>query len=344
MLDAKDAKQVVDLLASLHHGVLAMSPDVPGLVQDSTNLATVSTNDDVVEIVTSQRSAIESSKQAAARMVATTCRLAGFEVEQSGSYPGWKPEPNSEIVRKLQAAHEELFGQPAKLIAMHAGLECGVIGEKYPGHADGVIRPHHCGSAQPGRARANLHGGELLVVSQESARANLRMLSLKIEATAPSGHGSENKRRNKATTTGSGQNSPGILASHFRFLTLATFLLLGPLLWSADGKRVYVERCAGCHGSDARGSGKGPGLAGNPRLSGQSAEQLAGVVKRGFPASGMPAFPLPADELQAVASYVHGLNAGAKSAPAPAGKRLTWGKPQPGDWLTYNGKAQREPL
>ncbi len=86
-----------------------------------------------MEIVTSQRSAIESSKQSAARMVATTFRLAGFEVEQAGSYPGWKPEPNSEIVRKLQSVHEQVFGAPAKLIAMHAGLECGVIGEKYPG-------------------------------------------------------------------------------------------------------------------------------------------------------------------------------------------------------------------
>jgi dipeptidase D len=59
--------------------------------------------------------------------------LAGCEVEHSGNYPGWKPDPQSEIVRKLQAAHQQAFGQPAKLIAMHAGLECGVIGEKYPG-------------------------------------------------------------------------------------------------------------------------------------------------------------------------------------------------------------------
>jgi dipeptidase D len=133
VLDAADAKQAVALLASLHHGVFAMSPDVPGLVQTSTNLATVVTKGDVVEIVTSQRSPIESSMMAAARMVATMCRLAGFEVEHAGKYPGWKPEPNSEIVRKLQAVHLKLFGEPAKLIAMHAGLECGVIGEKYPG-------------------------------------------------------------------------------------------------------------------------------------------------------------------------------------------------------------------
>lgn len=133
IIDAVDAKQAVALLASLHHGVLAMSPDVAGLVQTSTNLAVITTNADVVEIVTSQRSAIESSRSAAAGMVATVCRLAGFEVEQSGNYPGWKPEPHSEIVQKLQEVHQKLFGEPAKLIAMHAGLECGVIGEKYPG-------------------------------------------------------------------------------------------------------------------------------------------------------------------------------------------------------------------
>jgi dipeptidase D len=133
VLDGVDAKQAVALLASLHHGVLAMSPDVAGLVQTSTNLAVMNTKGDRVEIVTSQRSAIESSMLAAARMVATICGLAGFEVEHTGKYPGWKPEPNSGIVRKLQEVHRKLFGEPAKLIAMHAGLECGVIGEKYPG-------------------------------------------------------------------------------------------------------------------------------------------------------------------------------------------------------------------
>jgi len=133
VLDSADARRVVDLLVTLPHGVLAMSPDVPNLTQNSTNLATIATKDGTVQMVTSQRSAIESSKWAAARMVATVFRLAGFEIEHSGNYPGWKPEPKSEVVMKLQAAHEKVFGQPAKLIAMHAGLECGVIGEKYPG-------------------------------------------------------------------------------------------------------------------------------------------------------------------------------------------------------------------
>jgi len=133
VFDAADAQRVADLLVSVSHGVLAMSPDVPGLVQNSTNLATIATKGDTVEIVTSQRSAIEGSKLTAAQMVATVFRLAGFEVENSGGYPGWKPEPHSEIVKTLQSVHEKVFGHPAKLIAMHAGLECGVIGEKYPG-------------------------------------------------------------------------------------------------------------------------------------------------------------------------------------------------------------------
>jgi dipeptidase D len=133
VFSAADANSTVALMVSVPHGVLAMSPDVPGLTQNSTNLAIVSTKGDTVEFVTSQRSAIESSMQSAARMVATVFRLAGYDVEHSGRYPGWKPEPHSDIVNKLQAVHEELFGENAKLIAMHAGLECGVIGEKYPG-------------------------------------------------------------------------------------------------------------------------------------------------------------------------------------------------------------------
>ncbi|MGH9521065.1 MAG: aminoacyl-histidine dipeptidase [Terriglobales bacterium] len=133
VIDPKDARTVVDLLVAIPHGVLAMSPDVPGLVQNSTNLATVSVKNGEVEIGSSQRSAIESSKQAAAKMVATSCGLAGFEVEHAGSYPGWKPEPHSEIVQKCKEAFQEVFGSETRLVAMHAGLECGVIGEKYPG-------------------------------------------------------------------------------------------------------------------------------------------------------------------------------------------------------------------
>ena len=147
VMDTDDAKSVAAALASLPHGVLAMSPDVPGLVQTSTNLATIKTNGDMVEIITSQRSAIATSKDLAAHLVATVARLAGFVPEHAGSYPGWKPEPNNDLVRKLQEVHAKLFGKPAKLIAMHAGLECGVIGEKYPGmqlisFGPTIVNPH----------------------------------------------------------------------------------------------------------------------------------------------------------------------------------------------------------
>ncbi|MGD0497601.1 MAG: aminoacyl-histidine dipeptidase [Bryobacteraceae bacterium] len=132
VLAGADAVLVAGLLASLHHGVLAMSPDIAGLVQTSTNLAIVSTKAGEVAIESSQRSPIASSKLAAARMVSTVLRLAGFAVEHSGDYPGWKPEPASDIVRKCQAVHLEILGKTPELVAMHAGLECGVIGEKYP--------------------------------------------------------------------------------------------------------------------------------------------------------------------------------------------------------------------
>jgi dipeptidase D len=119
-----------------------MSPDVPNLVQTSTNLAIVTTKDEEVEIVTSQRSSIESSKRAATGMVTQVFGLASFTVDQSGDYPGWKPEPTSDIVRTAQAVHQEVLGRKPELIAMHAGLECGVIGEKYPGMQMISFGPH----------------------------------------------------------------------------------------------------------------------------------------------------------------------------------------------------------
>jgi dipeptidase D len=142
VIEAEDAARVVQVLVGQHHGVIAMSPDIPGLVQTSTNLATIATGADEVEIATSQRSSIESSKRAAAAMVGAVFGFAGFEVERSGDYPGWKPEPGSDIVRTAKAVHQELLGKDPALIAMHAGLECGVIGEKYPGMQMISFGPH----------------------------------------------------------------------------------------------------------------------------------------------------------------------------------------------------------
>jgi PQQ-dependent dehydrogenase (methanol/ethanol family) len=117
---------------------------------------------------------------------------------------------------------------------------------------------------------------------------------------------------------------------------LAALLIFPIALVGADGKKSFRDRCAACHGSDARGSGQGPGLEGNPHLSGKSVQQLRAIVQAGFPDSGMPRFDLAGDELDALAAYVRSLNTGVTVSP-PAGKRVTWGKPEPGDWLTYNG-------
>jgi dipeptidase D len=133
VMDKVDAKRIADVLAAAPHGVLAMSPDVPGLVQNSTNLATVSVKNGQVEIVTSQRSAIATSRDASRRLVETVFRMAGFEPEHDEGYPGWKPEPDSDIVKTCKSVYHKTFGNEPRLIAMHAGLECGVIGEKYPG-------------------------------------------------------------------------------------------------------------------------------------------------------------------------------------------------------------------
>jgi len=122
-------------------------------------------------------------------------------------------------------------------------------------------------------------------------------------------------------------------------LRLCAGLLVAASLAGAGGTEVFAKHCAGCHGSDARGGGKGPGLAANPRLAGKSAAELRATIQRGFPDSGMPAFDLPAVELEAVAGYVHELNAGAQPAGAAASRRVTWRDPQPGDWLTYNGNV-----
>src|SRR5580692_12356372 len=124
---------------------------------------------------------------------------------------------------------------------------------------------------------------------------------------------------------------------HGTLRACATWLVFAPVLAGGSGAEIFAARCAGCHGSDARGTGKGPGLAASPRLAGSSVAELRATIQRGFPDSGMPSFDLPAAELDGVAGYVHELNAGVQPVAAGGGARVSWGDPQPGDWLTYNG-------
>lgn len=129
----EDARHVVSFIYACPHGVISMSPDIPGLVQTSTNTAIVATKGAGVEVSMSHRSSVESAKNDVAAAVKAYCSLAGFEVTQSQGYPGWKPDLDSEVLRLAKAVHQNLFGREAEVKAVHAGLECGIIGEKFPG-------------------------------------------------------------------------------------------------------------------------------------------------------------------------------------------------------------------
>ncbi|MBR1564925.1 MAG: aminoacyl-histidine dipeptidase [Paludibacteraceae bacterium] len=123
------------LLLSLYacpHGVYAMSKDMPGLVETSTNLASVKMKEGFIEINTSQRSSVESQKHNLKNMVECALRLSGAEVSHGDGYPGWKPNVKSELLDVTRKAYTELTGQEPEVKAIHAGLECGLFLEKYP--------------------------------------------------------------------------------------------------------------------------------------------------------------------------------------------------------------------
>ena len=138
MIDDCTTKRLLYSLVACPHGVQRMSDEMPGIVETSTNLAAIKmTGNDSILITTSQRSSVESSKKDIARTVESVFALAGAEVEHSEGYPGWKPNPKSPIANIVASTYEKLFGKKAKIIAIHAGLECGLFLEKYP-HLDMV--------------------------------------------------------------------------------------------------------------------------------------------------------------------------------------------------------------
>jgi dipeptidase D len=132
VMDPRHLREITIFLFTMLHGVISMSPAIPGLVQTSTNLAMITTQDREVVVSMSHRSSIESAKVAVADRVSALCELAGFEVKRGDGYPGWEPDPKAALVQKVNAVHQGLFGKPMTIKAIHAGLECGLIGEKYP--------------------------------------------------------------------------------------------------------------------------------------------------------------------------------------------------------------------
>ena len=123
---------VLNALVVCPHGVAAMSQDIPGFVETSTNLASVKVVDGNVVFTTSQRSSVESKKQAIVDKVSATFWMIGADVVNSDGYPGWNPNPDSEALRVLVEAYHNVFHKEPQVLAIHAGLECGLFSEKYP--------------------------------------------------------------------------------------------------------------------------------------------------------------------------------------------------------------------
>jgi len=132
VIDKKSQNNLLNSLYSCPHGVIAWSQDIDNFVETSTNLAAVKTKKDYFYITTSQRSSVESARENIKDMVTAAFDLTGAKITSGDGYPGWAPNPNSEIVKMTAESYETLFSEKPKVLAIHAGLECGLIGETYP--------------------------------------------------------------------------------------------------------------------------------------------------------------------------------------------------------------------
>ena len=124
---------VLRLIASLPHGVEAMSYDIPDLVETSNNVATVKGSNGSLVITTSSRSSVDAELDALRRRIRATAELAGAAVEEHPAYPGWKPNLDSPLLEVVKTVHARELGSTPGVKAIHAGLECGIIGKKIPG-------------------------------------------------------------------------------------------------------------------------------------------------------------------------------------------------------------------
>lgn len=150
VVDKVSSDKLLNALYACPHGVIGMSRDMPGLVETSTNLASVKMKPgNNILITTSQRSSVETSKYDIAHQVESVFLLAGAQVTHGEGYPGWKPNIKSEILHKASESYSRLFGEKAHVRAIHAGLECGLFLEKYP-HLDMIsIGPQMYGVHSP---------------------------------------------------------------------------------------------------------------------------------------------------------------------------------------------------
>ncbi len=125
--------EIINVILALPHGVISMSQDIQGLVETSTNLATINLVDGKVRIGTSQRSSVDSAKEYIANSVSAVFNLTDADVKAGDGYPGWKPNMDSELLKVSKKVFKEMFGKEAEIKAIHAGLECGILEGKNPG-------------------------------------------------------------------------------------------------------------------------------------------------------------------------------------------------------------------
>ena len=133
MIDQDLQLVLLDALYATPQGVMRMSDALPGLVETSNNLGVVAIQDGQIQVDCTPRSSVDSALEDVSQMVASVWELAGYEVELANYYPGWNPNPESPILELMNATYQEMYGKAPEVMAVHAGLECGMIGGKYPG-------------------------------------------------------------------------------------------------------------------------------------------------------------------------------------------------------------------
>ena len=123
---------LINAITACPNGVYRFIPEVPEVVETSNNVAIVKSDGEKVEVKCLIRSSVESRKEELASMIESAFSLAGAKVEFSGAYPGWKPNLDSPILKKMINVYETNYGKTPKIMIIHAGLECGILGTHYP--------------------------------------------------------------------------------------------------------------------------------------------------------------------------------------------------------------------
>ena len=129
----KFTERIIDSILALPNGVISMNHDIPGLVETSTNLATIRSNEGTLRIGTSQRSSSLSQKEYISESIASVFKLANAEINIGDGYPGWEPNLESKLLKISKDVYYKLFGKQPEIKAIHAGLECGILETKNPG-------------------------------------------------------------------------------------------------------------------------------------------------------------------------------------------------------------------